>query len=45
MEVWKNTDRKIDEDLEIITDWFTASKVDMSKCEAISFDWDLPEQH
>ena len=42
----KNTDRKINEGLRRIIDWFTVSKltVNISKCEAISFGCGLPEK-
>ena len=42
----KNTDRKFNEDLRRITDWFTVSKltVNIGKCEALSFSCGLPEK-
>ena len=42
----KHTDRELNEDLNRITDWFTASKltVNIGKCEAISFGNGLPEK-
>ena len=43
----KHTDRELNEDLNRITDWFTASKltVNIGKCEAISFGNGLPEKN